>query len=167
MTDAFERLLKQARSARERAYAPYSRFRVGAALETNDGAVFAGCNVENASYGLALCAERSALAAAVAAGHRSFVRIAVSTSAGIPASPCGLCRQALAEFAPGLCVRSESPEGVAEWSLATLLPEPFRLDRDPNASAPSVHEAAPPPTAVPARAPARAPAPAAVPGGES
>ncbi len=128
MTDAFERLLKSARAARTSAYAPYSGFRVGAALETADGAVFSGCNVENASYGLALCAERSALAAAVAVGHRSFTRIAVSTSAGPPAAPCGLCRQALAEFAPALPVRSESPEGTANWSLATLLPEPFRLE---------------------------------------
>ena len=129
MTDAFERLLKRARVARERAYAPYSGFRVGAALETADGAVFSGCNVENASYGLTLCAERSALAAAVAGGHRSFTRIALSTSSGPPASPCGLCRQALAEFAPGLAVRSESPEGTADWSLAALLPAPFRLNR--------------------------------------
>ena len=128
MTDAFERLLNHARAARERAYAPYSGFQVGAALETADGAVFSGCNVENASYGLTLCAERSALAAAVASGHRSFTRIVVSTSAGPPASPCGLCRQALAEFAPGLSVRSESPEGTADWSLATLLPAPFRLN---------------------------------------
>lgn len=129
MTDVFEPLLSEARAARERAYAPYSGFRVGAALETAEGAVFSGCNVENASYGLALCAERSALAAAVAAGHQSFTRIAVSTSSGPPASPCGLCRQALAEFAPRLSVRSESPEGTADWSLATLLPAPFRLSR--------------------------------------
>ncbi len=129
MTDAFERLLNHARAACARAYAPYSGFRVGAALETDDGAVFTGCNVENASYGLALCAERTALAAAVAAGHRSFARIAVSTSAGPPAAPCGSCRQALAEFAPTLSVRSESPEGTAEWDLKALLPEPFRLNR--------------------------------------
>ena len=129
MTDAFERLLNHARAARQRAYAPYSGFQVGAALETADGAVFSGCNVENASYGLTLCAERSALAAAVAEGHRSFTRIALSTSSGPPASPCGLCRQALAEFAPGLSVRSESPEGTADWSLATLLPAPFQLKR--------------------------------------
>ena len=129
MTDAFERLLNHARAARAGAYAPYSGFPVGAALETDDGAVFTGCNVENASYGLTLCAERSALAAAVAAGHRSFARIAVSTAAGSPTAPCGLCRQALAEFAPALPVRSESPEGTAEWNLSALLPEPFRLKR--------------------------------------
>ena len=149
MTDAFERLLQRARATRDKAYAPYSRFRVGAALEAADGNVFAGCNVENASYGLALCAERSALAAAIAAGHRSFARIAVSTSAGAPASPCGLCRQALAEFAPELPVRSESPEGTADWNLAALLPEPFRLDDGRTGSRDGARDAVPKVTSSP------------------
>ena len=128
MTDTFERLIDSARAARDAAYAPYSMFRVGAALEATDGAVFVGCNVESASYGLTLCAERSALAAAVAAGRRSFARLALSTEQGPPAPPCGACRQLLSEFGQDLHIRSQSATGAREWQLGELLPEPFALD---------------------------------------
>src|SRR5687768_5385675 len=95
-----EALLRAAREVRTRAYAPYSRFLVGAALRAEDGTIFTGGNIENAAYPTSLCAERSALAAAVSAGHRRFEAIAVVAEAkgDIPASPCGSCRQALSEF---------------------------------------------------------------------
>jgi cytidine deaminase len=97
---SFDALASRALAARQRAYAPYSRFLVGAALLCEDGVVVDGCNVENASYGLCICAERTAVAAAVAGGHRRFRAIAIATASTPPASPCGMCRQVLAEFTP-------------------------------------------------------------------
>ncbi len=94
-------LVGKALAARQRAYAPYSRFLVGAALLCDDGTVIEGCNVENASYGLCICAERTAVAAAVAGGRRHFKAIAIATAASPPAAPCGMCRQVLAEFLSG------------------------------------------------------------------
>ena len=121
-----ERLRAAAFAAMERAYAPYSRFRVGAALLTADGEVVTGCNVENAAYPASICAERGAVMAAVAAGHRAFDRVVIATEAREPASPCGQCRQVLAEFAPALPVVSVTRGGaVRRWTMAELLPSPF------------------------------------------
>lgn len=119
-----------ARAVRERAHAPYSRYHVGAALVTEAGNVFAGCNVENASYGLSLCAERGAIAQMVAAGDRKPVAIVVVTAGPIVGSPCGMCRQTLAELATDdLPIRLlVATEGVVpvDTTLGALLPMAFR-----------------------------------------
>ena len=113
-------------AAMERAYAPYSDFRVGAVLVGADGSVFAGCNVENSAYPAGICAERGALAAAVAGGVRRFVLLVVATEADAPTPPCGMCRQALVEFAPDLAIVSCTTHGgEAQWRLAALFPHPF------------------------------------------
>ena len=127
---SWEDLAARARVARERAYAPYSGFLVGAALEADDGRVFTGCNVENASYPVGTCAERVALGNAVVSGARAFSRIAIVTSGALPAPPCGMCRQALAEFGRKLEVMSVGTNGESVvWPLRDLLPANFSLER--------------------------------------
>jgi cytidine deaminase len=107
----FDSLIAEARAAREKAYAPYSRFPVGAALVTHTGRVFTGCNVENLSFGLTICAERNAVFAAVAAGELKFTRIAIVSDSKTPVSPCGACRQVLAEFGLQIEVCSANLQG--------------------------------------------------------
>jgi len=117
-------LLKKAAEVREKAYAPYSDFKVGAAVLTADGSVFTGCNVENASYGLTICAERAAIFAAVAAGHKDITALAIVADADKPVSPCGACRQVLAEFARGAEVFSANLSGgKRSWKTEELLPD--------------------------------------------
>jgi cytidine deaminase len=126
----WETLVEAAWLAREQAYAPYSQFAVGAALLAADGRVFSGCNVENLSYGLSQCAERVAVGTAVAAGARDFLAIAVVADTGVPVSPCGACRQVLAEFEVPRVLLANRTERL-EFGLEELLPRPTAgiLDR--------------------------------------
>ncbi len=122
----WQALRQAALAARARAHAPYSRFQVGAALLCEDGRIVAGCNVENASYGLTICAERNAVFAAVAAGCTRFVALAVISLAQEPVSPCGACRQVLLEFAPSFEVRCYgASSGELHETTAGLLPHAF------------------------------------------
>lgn len=127
-------LLAFAREAQEKAYAPYSMFRVGAAIYTAEGEIFQGVNIENAAYGATICAERSALAAAVSAGYTDITGIAVVGDSSSPTVPCGCCRQALAEFNPELrVIMGGVTDEVMVMTLDELLPEAFvrgYLDQD-------------------------------------
>lgn len=127
--EALARLAAAARQVQANAYAPASRFRVGAAVLAADGRQFVGCNVENASYGLTVCAERSAVSAAVAAGARELVAVAVVTDLDDPGRPCGACRQVLAEFGPTMrVVLLGNGASRIHTSLDVLLPDPFTFD---------------------------------------
>lgn len=122
-----ETLVAQALIARERAYAPYSRYRVGAAVLTEDGSIILGCNVENAAYPATICAERVALTSAIAQGKHEFLAIAVVTEDG--GTPCGICRQVMAELAPGLVVYiSDGSGNFRVTSIQALLPDSFTGD---------------------------------------
>lgn len=122
-----QELIRAAFAAREKAYAPYSRFKVGAALEAKDGRVFTGCNIESATYTPTCCAERTALVKAVSEGHRDdFTRIAVVGNSAGPCWPCGACRQMLYEFAPNLTVLvAQSDHSFVKLPLKDLLPHGF------------------------------------------
>ena len=121
-------LLSLADKAMENAYAPYSNFKVGAALLCKDGSVFTGCNIENATYGATNCAERTAMFKAVSEGQREFEAIAIVSSGGEETFPCGICRQVMAEFAPELKIilRNEAGEECV-YTLMELLPKSFSL----------------------------------------
>ncbi len=130
MDESDWKALKQAATkARANAYAPYSGFTVGAAVQTKSGAVFIGCNVENVSYGATICAERAAMTAAVAAGERELVALAIASGAKRPTPPCGICRQCLAELAPSVSIRSYTGSTQAEYDLSSLLPDAFGPDQ--------------------------------------
>src|SRR5438270_9755576 len=128
-----DELIAAAHEALKHAYAPYSKFQVGAAILTADGKTFTGCNVENASFGLTSCAERNAIFAAVAAANASpqgkinLVAVAVTNAQNVPCSPCGACRQVIAEFGRAAVVYYQGENGIKEQTIAQLLPDGFIL----------------------------------------
>ena len=128
-SETIERAVEAATNVRRRAYAPYSKFLVGAAVVDADGTIHVGCNVENASYGLTNCAERAAVAAATAAGRRDIFLCVVVTGTPSPAAPCGACRQVLTECNPVMQILCTTPERADVWySLEELLPHAFGRD---------------------------------------
>lgn len=123
----YHSIIDAATGARRHAYAPYSKFKVGVALLTRSGKIFVGCNVENVSFGLTICAERAALANAISQGGRDFEAIAIVVDSQDPAMPCGACRQVLAEFNPNMIVIVSTVAGDAQqYQLSELLPRPTR-----------------------------------------
>src|SRR3982074_3133040 len=134
-TESRDKLLAASREAMKHAYAPYSKFHVGAAILTADGKIFTGCNVENASYGLTVCAERNAIFAAVSAsnvtpqGKIKLVAVAVATVPSVAAAPCGACRQVIWEFGSDAVVYYQGENGIKEETIAQLLPDGFILDK--------------------------------------
>jgi len=124
-------LVDEARKARENAVAPFSKFKVGAALRTAEGKVYRGCNVENSTYGLTVCAERVALLTALAAGERKFTAVAVVTQSEEPSTPCGPCRQLMWEYCGDIDVTLANLTGQrVEYKLSTLFPHPFSFSID-------------------------------------
>ena len=123
----WQKLFDAAELARQRAHAPYSKFHVGAAIACDDGTIVSGCNVENASYGLTVCAERNAIGAFVLAAKKKPVAVAIVVDSRTPTPPCGMCRQVLAEFGePALPVASRTLSGAeGRWTLGELLPHAF------------------------------------------
>ena len=124
-----EALIESARVVRDNAHAPYSGFRVGAAVISESGKIYVGCNVESASFGATLCAERAAIAHMIAAGERRVVAIAVFVDATEPAMPCGICRQWISELGPHADVITATPSGTKRTTIDQLLPDPFVFKR--------------------------------------
>ncbi len=126
-----DQLIQKARDAQQHAYAPYSRFLVGAALLAKDGRIFLGCNVENSTLGATLCAERTAVANAVCHGVRHFSKIVIVSNSDDPVMPCGICRSVLFEFAPDLEIIAVSSSGqIEKMKLGDLYPKGFRLNSE-------------------------------------
>jgi len=123
-------LIDKAYSAMEKSYSPYSHFKVGAALVTEDDSIYTGCNIENASYGATICAERTAMVKAVSEGHKSFKYIAIVSSSHEKTLPCGICRQFLSEFASkdAVIVMHDTENGIIEMPFNQIYPEPFSKD---------------------------------------
>lgn len=123
-------LIDKAYSAMEKSYSPYSHFKVGAALVTEDGSVYTGCNIENASYGATICAERTAMVKAVSEGHKSFKYIAIVSSSHEKTLPCGICRQFLSEFASkdAVIIMHDTENDIIEMPFNQIYPEPFSKD---------------------------------------
>lgn len=121
-------LIEAAKEAAQKAYSPYSGYKVGAALLTNKGTIYTGCNIENASYSLTVCAERNAVAQAVINGENDFSAIAIYVDSEIPFPPCGACRQVLSEFAPSLRVIYANNREIKTALLYELLPDSFQLN---------------------------------------
>lgn len=120
-------LLEQAKKAAEAAYVPYSGYKVGSAVRCTDGSIFSGCNIENASYSLTICAERTAIFKAVSEGHRDFTAIAIYVDSDKLFPPCGACRQVISEFAPEIPVIYASRNEIVESTMELLLPGAFSL----------------------------------------
>lgn len=127
--EVIEALVEAARAARDRAYARYSGFKVGAAVMSDTSKIYVGCNVENASFGATLCAERAAIAQMIAGGDQRLVTIAVFVDADEPAMPCGICRQVIAEFGPDAEIIVATPRGTKRTTADALMPDAFRLPR--------------------------------------
>lgn len=122
-----EELILLAKDAMKHAYAPYSKFQVGAALLTQEGSVYTGCNIENGSYGATICAERVAIFKAISEGQRSLKKIAIVCSEGRKAYPCGICLQVMSEFLADGIIILEDTEGITEYRVMDMLPHAFRL----------------------------------------
>lgn len=120
-------LLNAAKQARLNAYTPYSQFKVGAAVKTHNGLIFAGCNIENASYGLTVCAERVAIFAALTAGCSNIVELAVVADTELPVTPCGACRQVMQEFGIQTVYMSNLNNDISKMCMQDLLPHAFNL----------------------------------------
>lgn len=124
----FEDLLKLAKMSMENSYSPYSNFKVGAAIRCKDGSIFTGCNIENASYGATICAERTAIASAVASGHREFLEIAIVCSDKVMPYPCGICAQVMSEFSKDILIHvCNNANKIETLTLEELLPKGFKM----------------------------------------